>query len=166
MKGAKGNDRIAAMLAAPGMPHLGGTLAAVLFWHGQPSSSRSCSPWCSMWTQHGGLPGLQCHGSGGADFQHHLAVQRLFQRGGPSGFPCRWPSTWAPGARRTPSVSLGRPAVCGDLRGDDGGSRVCAVLLSAAMLGLIPRSAGTPPFTSASWPAPCPSPWGAICSVR
>ena len=31
MKGAKGNDRIAAMLAAPGMPHLGGTLAAVLF---------------------------------------------------------------------------------------------------------------------------------------
>ena len=31
MKGAKGNDRIAAMLAAPGMPHLGGTLGAVLF---------------------------------------------------------------------------------------------------------------------------------------
>ena len=97
MKGAKGNDRIAAMLAAPGMPHLGGTLGAVLFlaW---PAIIEQIMLTLVQYVDTAMVGSLGSNAT--------AAVGRR-----PSGFPCRWPSTWAPDGRRTPSVSLGRP--CG-----------------------------------------------------
>ena len=105
MKGAKGNDRIAAMLAAPGMPHLGGTLAAVLFlaW---PAIIEQIMLTLVQYVDTAMVGSLGSNATAAVGLTS--STTWLF-----NGFfnPCRWPSTWAPGARRTPSVSLGRP--CG-----------------------------------------------------